>query len=101
MSSVPVKLLPDTLSYYDFSSSLNKAYGDTPEVNLGENIFGSYSGDANGNGTINNNDYKDVWKSENGTMGYKAGDFDLNGGVNIYDKNLLWKINNGRASQVP
>ncbi|HSR16829.1 MAG TPA: hypothetical protein VLM39_01960, partial [Ignavibacteriaceae bacterium] len=101
MSSQPVKLSPDSLTYYDFSSSLNKAYGDEPEVNLGENIFGSYSGDANGNGIINNNDYKDVWKIENGTMGYKAGDFDLNGGVNIYDKNLLWKINNGRASQVP
>jgi hypothetical protein len=101
MSSVPVRLSPDSLSNYDFSSSLNKAYGDEPEVNLGENIFGSYSGDANGNGAINNNDYKDVWKIENGTMGYKAGDFDLNGGVNIYDKNLLWKINNGKASQVP
>ena len=101
MSSVPVNLITDSLTYYDFSSSLNKAYGDAPEADLGENIFGIFSGDANGSGGINNDDYKDFWKPENGTMGYKAGDFDLNGGVNISDKNLYWKINNGKVTQVP
>jgi len=100
MSSIPVILSEDSVSAYDFSSSANQAYGNT-EAELGENVFGIYSGDGNGNGIINDFDYKDIWKNENGTMGYKAGDFDLNGGVNIADKNLYWKINHGKVSQVP
>ncbi|HVO72963.1 MAG TPA: hypothetical protein VMT35_03005, partial [Ignavibacteriaceae bacterium] len=101
MSSEPVRLAPDSLSFYDFSSSQNKAYGNAPEADLGGNIFGIYSGDGNGSGEINDNDYKDVWKPENGSMGYEAGDYDLNGGVNISDKNLFWRINKGKVTQVP
>lgn len=101
MSSVPVLLSEDSISTYDFSSSATKVYGNSSTVKLGENVFGTYSGDGNGNGIINNTDYTEIWKPENGTMGYKAGDFDLNGGVNIVDKNLFWKNNNGKSTQVP
>lgn len=93
--------LSDTVSFYDFTSSLNSAYGTNALAQIGENTFGLFSGDGNGNGAINNPDLNTVWKKENGKMGYKAGDFDLNGGVNIVDKNLYWQLNNGKVTNIP
>lgn len=100
ISSVPVILGMDFINIYDFSSSDLTVHGNNSAIKLSKNIYGVPSGDADGNGVINTADYYDVWKQENGTIGYKAGDFDLNGGVNIADKNLYWKINNGKVLHV-
>jgi hypothetical protein len=100
MSSSKV-IVSDNPPLYDFTTSSDKAYGNSAQSNLGGGKYGMFSGDGNINGSINNSDLNSVWKKENGKIGYYSGDFDLNAGVNIVDKNSCWKINNGKSSQVP
>ena len=100
MSKNPV-LLSDSSSLYDFSMSVNQAYGNLAMKPLGNGQYGMFAADGNGNGNINNSDYAGVWKRQNGTLGYENGDFDLNGGVNIADKNSKWNPNKGQSTQVP
>jgi hypothetical protein len=88
-------------SFYDFTTSMNSAYGTNSLIHLGNNLYGLYAGDGNGNGNINNTDLNAIWKKENGKVGYKSGDFDLNGGVNIMDKNSYWQINKGKTTNIP
>ena len=90
-----------TTSFYDFTASMNSAYGTNPMAILGNGIYGIYAGDGNGNGNINNTDLNAIWKKENGNIGYKSGDFDLNGGVNIVDKNSYWQLNKGKTTNIP
>ena len=89
------------MSVFDFTSSMNSAYGNNPLCNLGNNVYGMYAGDADGNGVINSSDLEFCWKKENGNIGYKPGDFDLNGGVNIVDKNSFGLINIGKIAAIP
>ena len=100
MSKNPV-LLSDSSAQYDFTLSENRAYGNEPMKSLGNDKYGLYAADGNGNGTVNNSDYASVWKKENGSLGYEDGDFDMNGGVNIVDRNSKWNPNKGKGSQVP
>lgn len=87
---------------YDFSTGPDKAYGGTLALkSLGNGIWGMYCGDADGNGSIQNQDKLLVWKPEVGTSGYRDGDMNLNGTVDNQDKINFWKINAGRNSQVP
>ncbi|HSD63950.1 MAG TPA: hypothetical protein VLB50_09120, partial [Ignavibacteriaceae bacterium] len=100
MSKNPVEI-SDFPALYDFTTSQDKAYGSQPMKLLNNGKYGMYSGDGNGNGSVNTADYNTVWKKENGSIGYKEGDFDLNGGVNIVDSNAKWKPNKGKVTQVP
>lgn len=100
MSAAPVQLSANS-QLYDFTTSMNKAYGTNPMANLTGGRFGMYAGDGNGNGGINITDRNEIWQPQNGTLGYLKGDFNLNGGVTIHDINLFWNVNNGTMSQVP
>ncbi len=100
MSSNQINLTT-AVSSFDFSTSVNSTYGTNSMVSLGNNLFGLYAGDANGNGNINNTDLTAFWKKENGKVGYKPADFDLNGGVNIVDRNVYWENNKGKATNIP
>ena len=85
---------------YDFTTSLESAYGSNALANLGSGFYGMFSGDANGNGVINIEDLTEYWRNQNGYVGYKSADFNLNGGVNISDKNGYWLINQGKSSNL-
>ncbi|MBK7498999.1 MAG: hypothetical protein IPI19_07825 [Ignavibacteriales bacterium] len=100
MSANPVQLSANS-QIYDFTNGMDKAYGTNPMANLGNGIFGMYTGDGNSNGGITIADRNEVWLPQNGTLGYLNGDFNLDGGVTIHDVNLYWNINNGTMTQVP
>jgi hypothetical protein len=59
-----------------------------------------YSGDADGNGTVNASD-KAIWSAASGKQGYHGGDFDLNSQVDNTDKNDRWLVNLNKASTIP
>lgn len=100
MSANPIQLSASS-QIYDFTNGMDKAYGTNPMANLGNGIFGMYTGDGNSNGGITIADRNEVWLPQNGTLGYLNGDFNLDGGVTIHDVNLYWNINNGTMTQLP
>ncbi len=98
MSAVPLTL-SGGIYPYDFTTSASKAYGST-QVNLGGGKFGMYSGDYNGDNTINTDD-KAGWTNEAGNAGYFTGDFNLDSQVDNMDKNDNWLLNNSQTGSVP
>jgi hypothetical protein len=106
MSSAPVPLSSNS-ALYDFTTGMNKAYGQDPMVELVPGKFGLYAADGDADGVVNNTDNPplgsdySVWLSQNGTMGYQGGDFNMNSGVTVHDVNQLLNINNGKTTQVP
>lgn len=86
---------------YDFSTGLDKTYGTNAMVELSSGIYGMYTGDANANGQVQNDDKNDFWEVQTGASGYKEADFNLNGQVQNDDKNDFWKVNVGLGTQVP
>lgn len=93
-----------TVSTYDFTTGSGQFYGG----NLGAKeiipgIWGTISGDANTDKTIDAVDKNDFWRTQNGTTwGYsKYSDFNLDGNLDAVDKNDFWRPNNGKSSQVP
>jgi hypothetical protein len=86
---------------YDFTDNVNKAYGGSnAHKNLGSGIYGLFSGDANADGNISNND-KVIWTNHSGQNAYHASDMNLDGEINNPDKNDVWFPNTGQTSQVP
>jgi hypothetical protein len=75
------------LVFYDFTNSPNKAYGNNPTINLGNDVYGMYGGDANADGIINNDDitYIGSFVFQNG---YYNADVDMNGKINVLDYKL-------------
>ena len=100
MSAAPVPLSSNS-TLYDFTTAMNKAYGQNPMVELVPGNFGMYATDGNADGVVNTSDRDDVWLIQNGNMGYLEGDFNMNSGVTVHDVNQLWNINNGKIAQVP
>jgi len=100
MSASPIPLTMNS-TLYDFTTAMNKAYGQNPMIELAPGIFGMYAADGNADGVIDITDRDEVWLVQNGTMGYLKGDFDMNSGVTIHDVNQIWNITNGRMTQVP
>jgi hypothetical protein len=98
MSSEPVSLSSNS-ALYDFTIAQNKAFGNEPQINLGNGKWGMYAGDGDYNSLINVIDYGSVGNHLFET-GYKFGDLDMNGIVNVID---YGKTNQNlfRASQVP
>jgi hypothetical protein len=93
---------PPTVTSYDFTTGSGQFYGGSAGAKeLEPNVWGMISGDANGNGEVQNNDSENYWKPDNGTAGYKNSDFNLNGQVQNNDNENYWKPNNGRGSQLP
>ena len=102
MSANPINLSAET-TVYDFSTDQAQAYGTNPmvEVDTTNHVYAMPTGDANGNGQVQNDDKNDYWKIEVGTAGYKGSDFNLNGQVQNDDVNDYWKHTVGKGTQVP
>ncbi|MFQ5751468.1 MAG: hypothetical protein ACE5HI_05675, partial [bacterium] len=100
MSADAVTLSKSSSILYDFTTGPDKFFAsDAKKLETG--VYGMYTGDANGNDQIQNDDKNDFWKIEVGTGGYKSADFNLNGEVQNDDKNDFWRNNVGRGTQVP
>jgi hypothetical protein len=84
---------------YDFTPYENRFYGDDAAL-CETNVYGMYSGDANHNGQVQNDDINDYWKDQVGMAGYKSADFNLNGQVQNDDRNDHWKSNVGKGAQI-
>jgi len=102
MSSIKVNF-NQSITNYDFTTSESVAYGENPMENLGNNIYGMYSGDANGDGVISQSDMLNFWLPQfmNGLDGYNSADFNLDGSVTASDNNIYWQSNVGNITQVP
>jgi|WetSurMetagenome_2_1015567.scaffolds.fasta_scaffold05440_3 hypothetical protein len=100
MSAGSVSLSSNS-TLYDFTTAMNKAYGQNPMVQLASGVFGMYASDGNGDGVIDLTDRDSIWLIENGSMGYLEGDFNMNSGVTVHDVNQFWNVNNGKMSQLP
>ena len=100
MSAAPVELSSNS-ALYNFTTSMNQAYGQNPMVELVTGIYGMYASDGNADGIIDITDRDSIWLIENGNMGYLEGDFNMNSGVTVHDVNQFWNINNGKSTQVP
>ncbi len=85
--------------------SANQAYGGNNAQKLISSLYldiwGMYSGDANGDGQISNPDKNDIWLQQNGSSGYKSGDLNMDGLVNNTDNLNYWKPFDGKGTQVP
>jgi hypothetical protein len=98
MSSVAVALTSTAVTY-DFTNALSKYYGTDPAADLGNGLFGLYTGDADANGVVNILDYGPVNSAFN-QSGYKQGDLNLDGTVNSKDNEIV-KMRIFKNSKVP
>jgi len=98
MSANPVTL-PNG-SAYDFTTGATQYYGGEA-ADLGGGVYGMYSGDTDGDGTINYAvDLAPVW-NERGQSGYLEGDTDMDGTVNsAVDRAGVWN-NSLKDTSVP
>jgi hypothetical protein len=99
MSSIPLPIGGGIYSY-DFTTSGSKAYGNN-QVFLGAGEYGLYTGDGNGNGTVQLDDISTIWAGSSGAYGYFLGDYNLNGQVNNQDKNDVCLPNLGKTRVIP
>jgi hypothetical protein len=91
VSSVPVDLT-NPLINYDFSTALNKSYGDNQKL-LEPGVFGLYAGDPNEDGVV---DALDLLSIQNGATAFSTGYLptDLNGDGAIDVLDLILAQNN-------
>ncbi len=100
MSAVPL-IKSSNIYSYDFSIGASQAYGTDSEKLLTGGVYGMYSGDANADGIIDDNDKTNSWNSETGLSGYLSSDLNLDGQSDNGDKNEIWLPNQGIGSQIP
>lgn len=100
MSAQPLTASAGIYSY-DFSSPADQAYGIEAQKNIGSNIFGMFSGDANSDAVIDDFDKSQTWNFETGLGGYLSSDLNLNGESDNQDKNDFWIPNYGQNSKIP
>jgi hypothetical protein len=87
---------------YNFSNAANKAFGDNLS-NMGNGVFGIYSGDINQDGSIDFADYPSLdIASQNGVLGYDSNDLNGDASVDFADYPILdVNSNNGIFSMRP
>lgn len=95
-SAIP---LSESSSLYDFTMAPDRAYGANPMVSLGNGSFGMFSGDANGNGSINNIDLVQ-WRTNFSRIDYNDADLFADGVVNSLDY-IKWRRYNAKRTAVP
>ncbi len=83
----------DTISFsfttfYDFTDSQSKAFGNNPMVDLGGGKYGMIAGDTNGDKVISVNDYNSI-STEILQTGYKKADHNMDGKVSDKDYNYV------------
>jgi hypothetical protein len=86
---------------YDFTTSLENAYGTNSQKQLSISICGMISGDASANGSIGDEDIMPAWKSNAGKAGYYPADLNLDQQVDNLDKDQFWLPNKGKGTNVP
>ena len=87
---------------YDFSSGESKVLGGSNgHKNLGNGIWGMFSGNSNGDYHIDDTDLNVTWKTEAGTSSYILSDHNLDGQSDNKDKDSFWLPNRGKNSYVP
>ncbi len=77
-----------------------QAAGFQPMKEVAPGTFALYSGDADADGQVQNDDKNVQWRNQVGQSGYRAADFNLNGQVQNDDKNLFWRPNSGRGTLI-
>jgi len=85
---------------YDFTTDAYKAHGDN-QSDLGGGKFGMIAGDLNADGTVDDADLTEQWRSNAGETGYYLGDGNMNTQVDNTDKNETWLINLGETEILP
>ena len=94
-------ILTDSIYSFDFTVSQDLVLGSTEGYKeLSPGIWGMVSGDADGDGIINQTD-KEIWTNQAGNNGYLYSDFMMNARIDNSDKNEMWFLNQGYSSQVP
>lgn len=100
LSSVEVIPSSPDMYIYDFTTSSSQVYGNR-QAQLGTNIYGMLSGDANSDGIVDLLDRIELWLPYAGSVGYLNGDMNLDGQVDNVDKNDFWFNNLFIDAQVP
>ncbi|MFZ1289752.1 MAG: immunoglobulin domain-containing protein [Melioribacteraceae bacterium] len=90
VSAEKIQVISGQKINYDFTSSINSAFGVNSLLNLGDNKFGMIAGDADANGVINNLDFGIV-ANNIPFRGYIQGDLDMNGMLNVLDYSFINK----------
>jgi hypothetical protein len=91
--------LSNNPTLYDLTLSQTQAYGTNPMKNLGSGVYGLFTGDADGSGSVNATDRSSTWNQRN-LSGYNGTDVDLSGAVNASDRSIVWN-NRNISTQVP
>jgi len=99
LSSTSLLLNTTTSSSYDFTTGSNKYYGTGGAVELEAGVWGMWSGDTDGNKTVDAADRNSTWNDRN-SSGYLNSDVDLNGTVDAADRNITWN-NRNKSSNLP
>jgi hypothetical protein len=99
-SAAPVAINNNTI--YNFTTAASQAYGDNLS-NMGDGVFGIYSGDINQDGSIDFSDYPDLDIANNlGVLGYNVNDLNGDASVDFNDYPLLdINSNNGIIAMRP
>lgn len=90
--------LSNNPTLYDLTLSLSQAYGTNSMKDLG-GVYGLFTGDSDGSGTVNASDRSDTWNQRN-ISGCYGSDVDLSGTVNAADRSSVWN-NRNISTQVP
>lgn len=98
MSNNSVSLSP-TSTLYDFSTAQTQAYGTNPMTALTGGGFGITLGNANGDITIDNQDFIQ-WRLNFSQNNYNIADFNMDGTINNTDF-FKWRQNFSKLSFVP
>jgi len=102
MSAIPL-IESDSIYSYDFTTGLDKVYGDSTgykELSTG-GLWGMIAGDGNSNGLIGLSDKTISWEAKAGEDGYYSTDLNLDAQVDNIDKDEYWLPNIGGGTQVP
>lgn len=91
--------LSNNPTLYDLTLAQTQAYGTNPMKNLGSGVYGLFTGDADGSGSVNATDRSNTWNQRN-LSGYNGTDVDLSGAVNASDRSIVWN-NRNISTQVP
>lgn len=98
MTANPVQV-SETPTLYDLSTGLGQAFGTNAMKDLGGGVYGLYTADTDGSGTVNATDRSNTWNQRN-LSGYYGTDVDLSGTVNAADRSSVWN-NRNISTQVP
>ena len=99
MSSGPLAKTTGVYSW-DFTTSLDQAYGTDAQIDLG-GVFGMIGGDCDASGFIDMDDKDIDWSNNAGKAGYYLSDLNMDSEIDNQDKNEIWEPNFGKTSQLP